>query len=77
MVRRTKLGLGALAALLGLAACVTYALVVVPPSDPAKAAVGAPAPGLALASTAGGTATLADLVKDRRAAVLVFYRGHW
>lgn len=77
MTRRAKIGLGVLAALLAVAAGITYALIVIPPSDPTRAPVGGPAPALALASTTGGTATLADLVKDRRAAVLVFYRGHW
>jgi hypothetical protein len=48
-----------------------------PPGIEARAvAVGAPAPAISLASTSGGTWTLAR-ARDAGPVVLVFYRGDW
>ena len=77
MTKRTKVGLGALGvAVVGLGLAV-WSLLALPPADPTKTTPGQPAPALALASTAGGTTSLKELLAGRTAAVLVFYRGDW
>lgn len=77
MTKRTKVGLGLVAvALVGLGLAVR-AMLVLPPADPTKTVEGQPAPPLSLASTAGGTKSLTDLLAGKTAAVLVFYRGDW
>jgi len=47
-----------------------------PPDSEAKNAVGDKAPDFGLASTTDAKVSLAAL-RDRRSAVLVFYRGDW
>lgn len=39
--------------------------------------IGQPAPSFTLASADGRQVSLADLLKGRRGAVLIFYRGYW
>jgi hypothetical protein len=45
------------------------------PQGPPKP--GDPAPSFTLANTEGAQVALADLLKERRAALLIFYRGYW
>lgn len=47
-----------------------------PPTDLARVAVGSPAPDFALESKDGAVVTLSSF-RDRKAVVLVFYRGQW
>jgi hypothetical protein len=47
------------------------------PSGAAALAVNQKAPAFVLADTAGKQVSSAGLLKDRRALVLVFYRGYW
>lgn len=77
MTKRTKVGLGLLAvAVTGLGLAV-WSMISLPPADPTKTVEGRPAPALTLASTAGGTTSLKELLAGKTAAVLVFYRGDW
>jgi len=39
--------------------------------------VGQPAPEFSLPDQDGQQVALADLLRDQRAALLIFYRGHW
>lgn len=45
-------------------------------TDPARVAVGSPAPDFTLESKDGATVTLSSF-RGRKNVVLVFYRGHW
>jgi hypothetical protein len=47
------------------------------PSAEAALRVNQKAPAFVLADTAGKQVSSADLLKDRRGVVLVFYRGYW
>ncbi len=47
-----------------------------PPLDTSRVAVGTVAPDFTLESKDGGTVTLSQF-REKRAVVLVFYRGHW
>ena len=47
------------------------------PSAEAALKVGSKAPPFMLTDAAGKPVSSADLLKDRRAMVLVFYRGYW
>jgi hypothetical protein len=47
------------------------------PSGDTALAVGRPAPSFTLASAAGKQISSADLLKDHRGMLLVFYRGYW
>jgi hypothetical protein len=77
MTKRKKVGLGLLGvAVVGLGLAV-WSMIALPPADPTKTTLGQPAPALALASTAGGTTSLQELLAGKTAAVLVFYRGDW
>jgi hypothetical protein len=61
---------------IGLFSYGVFVLTKVPsPQGPPKP--GDPAPRFTLANTEGAQVGLADLLKDRRAALLIFYRGSW
>jgi AhpC/TSA family len=47
------------------------------PSAAAALHAGQPAPDFTLTSADGRPVVLSDLVRDHRAVVLIFYRGHW
>jgi hypothetical protein len=47
------------------------------PSAAAALQVGQPAPAFTLANADGKQTSLADLLKGRRGAILIFYRGYW
>ncbi len=57
-------------------ATVTYFSRQIPPADTALR-VGQKAPPFALLDTAGKPLSSADLLKNHRALVLIFYRGYW
>ena len=46
------------------------------PFDTGRVAVGTVAPGFTLEAKDGGTVTLSQF-REKKAVVLVFYRGHW
>lgn len=55
---------------------VTYFSKQIPAAGTALA-VGQKAPGFVLLNTAGKQVSFADLLKNNRAVVLIFYRGYW
>jgi len=64
---------------LGLIGFFCYVILVASKAGPAPGAIqaGQPAPQFTLASADGKQVSLADLVKDKRGALLIFYRGYW
>jgi hypothetical protein len=64
---------------LGLIGFFCYVILVESKAAPAPNAIqaGQPAPQFTLASADGKQVSLADLVKDKRGALLIFYRGYW
>ena len=64
---------------LGLIGFFCYVIMVASKSGPAPDAikVGQAAPAFTLTSAAGKQVALADLLKDNRGALLIFYRGYW